>query len=163
MLLLRASALWVHSVCTGLKVSVTLGSPLTPFYGEAGKNSVRTTLSPLGPVWRMLPAEVVTSLHDLSSFGRAGSKCSSWDGPRAERTSISDGNSLPRKCAVSGKTAEAPDAFAADKARSAEQGLDSEASSALPWIERMQNVVLQFLGFKGSETPSLSWPSLSHS
>ena len=54
------------------------------------------------------------------------------------------------------KTAEAPNAFAADKARSAEQGfgLRGQFSSAVG-RERMQNVVLQFLGFRELRNSSL--------
>ena len=66
-----------------------------------------------------------------------------------KRTSISGsvhslGNALFLR-----KTAEAPNAFATDKARSAEQGfgLGGQFSSAVGG-ERTQNVVLQFLGFR---------------
>lgn len=73
-----------------------------------------------------------------------------------KRTSISGsvhslGNALFLR-----KTTEAPNAFATDKARSADQGFGfgGQFSSAVGG-ERMQNVVLQFLGFRELRNSSL--------
>ena len=70
-----------------------------------------------------------------------------------KRTSISGGVYSLGNVLFLRKTAEAPDAFAADKARSAEQGfgLRGQFSSAVD-RERMQNAVLQFLGFRELRT-----------
>ena len=118
MLLLRASALWIVPgvwVCAwGLK-PLSPWVRLHPLHGEAGKKACGFSRGlnqhprpHLNPVWQLLPAKVMTPLHDVSSLAKRGPGVVQGVAPKTEKNKNQGWCLLPRRRAVSQENCRSP-------------------------------------------------------